>query len=116
MANWRAYRLIKAESNLVGWPVVYRTDITKIDRQTLSRKDAPESFLWILRECGTDLFDLDNPQSPRTHRFNLEWFEATMREHPENKTYLYDLGTLREVSIERCRKALKNAPIARNVA
>jgi hypothetical protein len=61
MANWEAYRAIKAKAEAIGWPTHYETDLTHHNRIRLSRKDAPDEFLWGLRPMGTHLLDLDNP-------------------------------------------------------
>ena len=50
-----AYQQLKEEAKSVGWPTYYRTDLTKHDRLALRKKDAPTSFVWILRECGTHI-------------------------------------------------------------
>ena len=55
MANWPAYRLLKAEAERLSMPLHYRTDLTQCDREILSRGNAPERFGWIVREWGTDL-------------------------------------------------------------
>jgi hypothetical protein len=55
MANWPAYRLLKAESERLGLPLHYRSDLTQCDRAILSRGNAPERFGWIVRAWGTDL-------------------------------------------------------------
>jgi hypothetical protein len=47
---------MKTEAERVGWPKHYKTDLTKHDRVHMSRKNAPEEFVWVLRECGTFLF------------------------------------------------------------
>jgi hypothetical protein len=55
MANWPAYRLLKAEAERLSLPLHYRTDLTQCDRAILSRGNAPERFGWIVRAWGTDL-------------------------------------------------------------
>jgi len=94
MANWEAYRLMKAESVRVGWPKHYAADLTKHDRRRLSRKDAPETFVWILRESGTHLLPIYDG-----------WADATLKH--VGQVYVYD-GTLQLVTVERARAWLEH--------
>ncbi len=79
MANWTAYRALKAESETQGLPIHYRTDLTKHDRRRLSRKDAPAAFIWVLRQSGTYLLQLGNPDE-------LSWLLAIYNTHGPRPT------------------------------
>jgi len=88
MANWQAYRAMKAKAEEVGWPRAFPTDLTKHDRMLLARKDAPAEFVWVLRECGTHLLRLGKP-------FSLTW--AGPLRDPSYRWFVYRDGLLLEV-------------------
>ena len=69
MANWPAYRLLKAESKRLGLPHQYRTDLTVHDRIALSRKDAPLTFGWLIRKGGTDILRVGTAYARGTTRY-----------------------------------------------
>lgn len=49
-----AYDAMVEQSNKVGWPTIFRSDLLFHDRQILSRIPSSMAFGWILRECGTE--------------------------------------------------------------
>ena len=83
MANWQGYRAIKSEAQDKGWPVIYKGDITTHDRQVLAKKTAPERFVWVLRECGTELLRYGQPGA-------LMWAKAVAKYHPTARWYTYN--------------------------
>ena len=91
MANQEAYWELKAEAKRFGFPKHYRTDLTKLDRGVLSRKTAPESFLWVLRECGTHLF-------PFKMERLVDWAKAVAQTWPDALFYAWENGKLRRLS------------------
>ena len=91
MANRKGYRAIKEESERVGWPTHFRTDLTKHDRNTLSKKDMPREFGWVLREHGTHL--LFSP----CDGINLDWAKV-ISHNTEARFYWFDGEDLRPVS------------------
>lgn len=48
------YEWLKAESERIGWPASFDTDLTTHDRKRLEDKDPPRRFGWVLRELGTN--------------------------------------------------------------
>lgn len=99
MANWQAYRALKAESMKVGWPLAYQTDLTKHDRAALSVKDAPERFVWILRNAGTHLLQ-DNG------RWESGVLRYLARAESRARFYVFENGELREVERDEARDHL----------
>lgn len=59
------YQMLKKESKSIGWPVAYKTDLTKHDLN-LIRKNKNKRFFWILREHGTHLFIIEDSKYPLT--------------------------------------------------
>ena len=51
----RHYQALVAESDAVGWPTRFETDLTKWDREALSERDPSLPFAWVLRPDGTGL-------------------------------------------------------------
>jgi len=51
----RAYRALTAKAAEIGWPLKFRTDLTKHDRASVATRDADRSFMWVLRDSGTHL-------------------------------------------------------------
>lgn len=54
----KAYDALVAQSNKVGWPVVFRSDLFFHDKEILSQIPRKQPFGWILRECGTDYISM----------------------------------------------------------
>jgi hypothetical protein len=50
------YNALVAKADEVGWPLRFRTDLTKHDREFLKTKPIDRPFSWILREDGTSLY------------------------------------------------------------
>ena len=70
-----------------GWPAYYKTDFTEHDVATLNDLK-PRSFIWQVRESGTELYVLDIPNN--NFLADEEWFTAPCKSHGENvKNYLF---------------------------
>ena len=80
-----AYRLLKDESNRVGWPTHFVEDLTKHDRNYLSRYK-PRKFAWILRPCGTHMID-----TPRIYALSTINYEVTNSSPDRYKFYWCDM-------------------------
>ncbi len=83
------------EAEKVGWPTSYKTDLTQHDRARLIDPDAPERFVWVLREMGTEILDV------RMSRNSIAGF----RDHyavdgKDHRYYICSNGELRNVSFE----------------
>lgn len=89
MANWAAYRAMKIEAAHLGLPQNFRDDLYKHDRRTLSRKTAPDTFGWILRESGTELLYIGNKWSITTAKY--------YQNYPEAHYFWYDGSALQYV-------------------
>lgn len=75
----------------IGWPEYYTTDLTEHDVNLL-RTYAPKQFIWVARECGTNMFILDVPHNNILDP--LEWYTANTLQHglenPESRlVYLF---------------------------
>ena len=90
MANWQAYRAIKAEAAAQQRPHIYQTDITTHDRSVLAKNTAPDTFIWALRECGTDLLRYSSPGA-------LYWAKAITYTNPTALWYVWADGQLQPV-------------------
>ena len=104
MANWKGYRAIKAEASRVGWPEHFREDLTRHDRATLSRKDAPREFGWVLRRCGTHLL------APGGTTWDFLWAIAVVRNEARSdgpyRYYWFDGERLYQITAEELIRRL----------
>jgi hypothetical protein len=102
MSAWEA---LLAESEKVGWPLHWRTDLDH-DKRLLDFY-SPTQFGWVLRQCGTEmLIPVDEPplsshwtncgaKTPR--QFSLKWADALMKspDHVRDKVYWWDGAKLK---------------------
>jgi hypothetical protein len=90
-----------AGSSEQRWPRYYTMDLST-DYQALMRDDAPQRFLWILRESGTELYPLDsmNLWTKDYVRTALRWQEEN---HPEAHVFHWNGFTLDPVSYETAK-------------
>jgi len=51
----RHYRALTAKADEIGWPLRFRTDLTKHDRAFVTKHEADRPFIWVLRDSGTHL-------------------------------------------------------------
>jgi hypothetical protein len=93
MANLVGYQAILDESQRVDWPESYAKDLYIVDFEMLMKDDAPETFGWCLRECGTFLF-------PERCADFLDQIRACAKEYPfpNGRYYFFDGHTLHEVT------------------
>lgn len=70
MANIKGLKAILKKCFEMKLPEAYVDDFCEHDFNSLMEKDAPETFLWVLRECGTFLYDLKRKQ--------YEWIDAVV--------------------------------------
>ena len=92
-----AYDQLEIEAGHVGWPVSFKTDLTKHDRERLQGDDAPKVFGWVLRELGTLLLDPRmSPRSLEGYALHLESADGAGHHH-----YWYDGVQLHEIDRER---------------
>lgn len=61
------------------WPKHYTSDLS-VDYKWLIAPDAPQRFIWILREMGTNLYPLDGGAPDGYVRAALRWMQSN---HPE---------------------------------
>lgn len=52
--NVEGYEALLDKAEETGWPKWYKTDLD-VDKEILGRCDAPDTFVWLLRETGTHL-------------------------------------------------------------
>ena len=84
------------ESKRVGWPVSHTDDLHVHDRKRLESDDAPLSFVWVLRELGTEL--LDTRMDVSSARAYLNHYR--MCEGDGLRFYVWDDGSLRPITLE----------------
>lgn len=53
MQNVQGYIAILEKGFELAMPQGYKEDLTKHDKQTLTNENAPQVFVWAVRECGT---------------------------------------------------------------
>jgi hypothetical protein len=53
--DMRHYKALVAESQKVGWPASFASDLTKHDQQELKYRNPDLPFGWVLRDSGTQL-------------------------------------------------------------
>lgn len=70
MANIKALKALLKKCIELKLPEAYIEDFSEHDFNCLITNDAPETFLWVLRECGTFLYDLKKKQ--------YEWIDAVV--------------------------------------
>jgi hypothetical protein len=88
------YKTIAAEARSLGLPIHYKDDLIKHDAYSLAYYNAPDLFLWAIRDCGTWLFipTYDNK------RFR----EAIAKESDKSQRYyLYKNGLLNQITPEQ---------------
>lgn len=97
------YDELEIESNAVGWPVSFKTDMIEHDKPRLQGDDAPEVFGWVLRELGTLLLD------PRMSKTSLEGYVRHLAD-ADGKAhcyYWYNGRKLENVGHERMIRLLR---------
>lgn len=50
------FTLLETESNRVGWPIGFKSDLTVHDRRYLKAVPTDAKLVWILRPMGTHLY------------------------------------------------------------
>jgi hypothetical protein len=97
------YNSMLAEAARVGWPAHYRNDLLVHDKDFLAAHQ-PMSFIWVLRECGTNVIPLD-PLN-RTLTYELRWFERYER---DVKLYHASGDSIAPITFERANELVQNA-------
>jgi hypothetical protein len=107
MANLQAYHMIKAESKRLGLPKFYKEDLTKHDLNVLRCKDSEQSFVWVVRECGTHIWFYKKDEKQK--EFSVSWAKAVLNQHPNAHVYLFLFGpnTLTKISHDAAIRFLK---------
>lgn len=54
--NERVFNILCTEAKRLGWPLYYKDDLFKHDRNALNIADRPRKFIWTIREAGTHLW------------------------------------------------------------
>ena len=97
MTPEEAYRELLRISKEIGYPVIYKTDLTTFDHDAI-KQFQPTKFIWCLRECGTDLWIPPTPDTPPKERaFAIDWMRLTVKMHPEIRAWLFSKGVLKEI-------------------
>ena len=53
----RVWKELLSVAKKLGLPRSYQRDLTKWDKEALSKKDESEAFVWVLYDCGTHLIN-----------------------------------------------------------
>lgn len=94
------------------WPQHYSCDLST-DYQMLMRPDAPERFIWILREMGTQLYPLDQEAwSTGYTRGALGYFRDN---HPEAHVFHWNGFTLEPINYDTALALASVRPIRQEV-
>jgi hypothetical protein len=96
------YNVLVTEAAHAEWPVAYKTDLTKHDRQTLLNTDT-QHFIWVLRESGTHLYPLDTNMKYSTISSCLD---AVDKYNYNARYYIFFNGKLTEESYTNCKRLL----------
>lgn len=60
MSAYSKLAAIAAEKKPMGYLTAYENDLHKIDRAVLEAATPADSFVWLLRGCGTELFQIES--------------------------------------------------------
>lgn len=103
------YGCLAVEAHRLGWPVVYRADLTLHDRNMLRSSDAPAEFVWVIRETGTYIIPRD-PLEIRTspsYRFRVRdtWLSFARTHHrcyegQHKRWYIFEADKLYHVTFD----------------
>jgi len=88
--NTEAFSELEKEALSVGWPSCFTEDFYVHDRRTLD-DHRPSKFVWLLRECGTDLCIPDSLLGFSV----LSYYARYWRNAFDPRVYIYDQGRLR---------------------
>lgn len=91
-----AFETLVAESKSVGWPTCYRDDLYVHDRSALE-ENKPVKFVWLLRECGTDLCIPDSLLGFSVLSYNARYNNMIS----DRRVYIYDRGQLRDATYQQ---------------
>ena len=90
--------ILRMQVEKIGLPVHFKDDIL-IDAENIGYLHL-NKFIWILRECGTEIYPLI-AMPPRTKKAKLLWMQATIRSHPEARGFLFNRGEFKEINIRK---------------
>lgn len=91
-----AFQTLVAESKSVGWPTCYHDDLYVHDRSALE-ENKPIKFVWLLRECGTDLCIPDSLLGFSVLSYNARYNNMIS----DRRVYIYDRGQLRDATYQQ---------------
>lgn len=99
---------IANDKSSLGYLAHYKADLHRIDRDTLNNARAGSRYLWVLRDCGTELFEI---AAGRESVWVTYWLDQGNRRDTPSLTYLIDVasdgatnGTVRPISYASTRK------------
>lgn len=120
-ASMRHYRALRAESDRVGWPVMFGEDVTYHDRNALEARDPSLPFIWTLRPSGSHILLTEDRGAREPLRDFLSVVRAIVRQtEPGERCYWWDGRTLSLVSpqdaIDRMEAACHPTERARRAA
>lgn len=107
MSIYQKLVAIAAEQSAKGYLAHYRNDLHVHDKRTLDGAKHGQRYLWILRDCGTELFEIE---SGRDSVWATYWLDqGNMRDTP-SLAYLIlvasdgaESGTVSPIDYDRAR-------------
>lgn len=98
-----AYQQMLNESRRIGWPVSYKEDLTKHDREFI-RTRKPSSFIWLLRECGTFLYaGYPGLQDDSEHLAYVIKSDEQSKLEDQHRYYKFEHGKLTQIKRSRAQ-------------
>ena len=98
--------LLKQHSEKIGMPTAFKTDIQR-DADQIELLHL-HKFIWVLRECGTELYPLTAVQY-KVRKAWQTWITVTINSHPEARGFLFSRGEFKEIDL---KKTFRRAPHA----
>lgn len=85
----------------LGYLRAYEADLTTHDANQLANAKPGMRYLWVLRECGTELFEIASGRDPAWLTY---WLDHA--HNPPNLVFLatVDTDTVRPIAYEAARK------------
>jgi hypothetical protein len=87
-----------------GYLRAYEADLTTHDRNTLANAPDGARYLWILRENGTQLFEIASGHDPVWATY---WLTTDAGHNPPNLVFLASGGTVKPISYDRAIQLAK---------
>jgi hypothetical protein len=108
MTVYESLALIAESNTPKGYLAHYKNDLHVIDKDTLAKTEAGQQYIWILRECGTQLFPV---AAGHDSLWATYWLDNGNRRDTPSLCYLITVtstsardGTVAPISYDRTRR------------